>query len=71
MAAPAPLIMQGPLFLGWLSSAEAGPCDTCKPDPADGEQAIGVARFRFGEVVIQMCGTCLRRLKNQIRRAEG
>lgn len=64
------IVPTGPLFLGWLNSADVvGTCDTCSDNGPD--QAIGVARFRFGETVVQLCGTCLRRLSNQLRRALG
>jgi hypothetical protein len=68
----APLVKQGPLFLAWGKASDRGRCDCCndQPDPtAEGDYAV--ALIRFGETVVAMCGTCLRRLKNQLRRAEG
>ena len=62
-------LKQGPQYVRWASSAEVGPCDCCSDHP-EGD-AIGVAEFRFGWYVIHLCGTCLRRLKNQVRQAEG
>ena len=66
------LVKQGPLFLTWGKASERGRCDCCTdhPEPA-AEADYAVALMRFGETVVAMCGTCLRRLKNQIRRAEG
>ena len=68
----APLVKQGPLFLAWGKASERGVCDCCS-DNADPDVTsdYAVALIRFGQVVVALCGPCLRRLKNQLRRAEG
>jgi hypothetical protein len=68
----APLVKQGPLFLVWAKASERGECDTCSdnpPLPLGPDYAVVL--MRFGQYVVALCGPCLRRLKNQIRRAEG
>ena len=68
----ASLVKQGPLFLTWAKASERGHCDCCGdyPEPT-AEADYAVALMRLGQYVVAMCGPCLRRLKNQIRRAEG
>jgi hypothetical protein len=63
---------QGPLFLTWAKASERGRCDCCSDyPPPTAEADYSICLMRFGETVVAMCGTCLRRLKNQLRRAEG
>jgi hypothetical protein len=63
---------QGPIFLSWQKASDRGRCDCCGDNPEPTSEAdYSVALIRFGETVVAMCGTCLRRLKNQLRRAEG
>jgi hypothetical protein len=70
----APAVKQGPLFLAWAKASERGRCDCCdnNPDPSDPTNPdYAVVLMRFGQYVVALCGPCLRRLKNQLRRAEG
>jgi len=65
-------VKQGPLFLAWGKASERGICDCCSDNPLPGGDVdYAVCLIRFSETVVTICGPCLRRLKNQIRRAEG
>jgi hypothetical protein len=68
MDAP-PIVRQGPLFIAVGAASHRGACDCCTDHV--GLEDYAVYLFRFGETVVAMCGSCLRRLKNQLRRAEG
>ena len=62
-------IQQGPRYIASGPASIRGKCDCCIGP--EGSEDYAVYLIRFGEYMVALCGPCLRRLKNQIRRAEG